>query len=149
MDEKQLWQRFNLSPVEPAALHAAQGGLCPICKRPLELGSPATCTEHNHKTGLVRGLCCFLCNRALGLFGDDVEKLKAAIAYLEKPPAITAIGKRFGHIGRATKKHGKKRKFDFYRRGEQSSGGVAYLCGCRDCGLRPQKVCPVHGQPKI
>ena len=42
------------------------------------------CIDHCHKTGKIRGLLCDTCNRALGLFKDDIQMLKNSVAYLEK-----------------------------------------------------------------
>lgn len=39
--------------------------------------------DHCHKTGKVRGLLCDSCNKALGLFKDNVENLNKAIEYLK------------------------------------------------------------------
>lgn len=33
------------------------------------------------------------CNRALGKFQDSIIKLRAAVAYLERPPTIAALGR--------------------------------------------------------
>jgi hypothetical protein len=45
---------------------AAQGGGCAVCGRPPKVGK-RLCTDHNHKTGLKRGLICHICNgRILG-----------------------------------------------------------------------------------
>lgn len=54
---------------------------CAICKR-----KPAyeLLVDHCHKTGKVRGLLCKRCNSALGAFGDNVEGVMEAIAYLSK-----------------------------------------------------------------
>ncbi len=146
---KTLWQKFNITPEERTTLHTFQAGKCAICKRELELGQPSVTVDHNHKDGRVLGLLCFMCNRALGLFGDSPERLQAALLYLVNPPAIAAIGERFGHIGRATRKHGKIPRKDFYSRNEPGSAGVTYLCGCRDATARPKKVCPAHGQERL
>ena len=40
--------------------------------------------DHCHETGLVRGLLCGNCNRALGLLKDNVQTLTMLIEYLEQ-----------------------------------------------------------------
>lgn len=42
------------------------------------------CIDHNHITGKTRGLLCHSCNRSLGLLGDNIDRLKNIIIYLEK-----------------------------------------------------------------
>jgi len=55
--------------------------MCTLCGRPFS--TPLRkCVDHDHKTGKVRGILCGSCNRALGLFGDSVERLQKAIDYL-------------------------------------------------------------------
>lgn len=60
------------------ARYKAQDGHCKIC-----LTGPAAHLDHNHATGKVRGLLCGSCNRALGLFREDPERIARAISYLE------------------------------------------------------------------
>lgn len=56
---------------------------CAICSyRPQR--SAELVIDHNHKTGMVRGLLCAKCNTALGLFRDSPDVLDAAIEYLEQ-----------------------------------------------------------------
>lgn len=43
--------------------------------------------DHDHVTGLVRGLLCRKCNAALGLLGDSVEGVEAALDYLRRHEA--------------------------------------------------------------
>lgn len=39
--------------------------------------------DHDHETGMIRGIICSNCNRAIGLMGDSVELLRKAALYLE------------------------------------------------------------------
>ncbi len=41
------------------------------------------CIDHDHKTGLARGILCNACNSAIGYFGDDTALIAKAIRYLE------------------------------------------------------------------
>jgi Recombination endonuclease VII len=50
---------------------AAQGGVCAVCEKP----DPEH-VDHDHETGVVRGMLCFNCNQALGNARDDVEVLR-------------------------------------------------------------------------
>lgn len=56
---------------------AAQGGVCALCTR------PATCCDHDHDTGAIRGALCNSCNVGLGAFRDDPDRLRRAAEYLE------------------------------------------------------------------
>jgi hypothetical protein len=56
---------------------AQQEGCCKICNEHKSL-----VVDHCHKTGAVRGLLCSQCNRAMGLFQDDPNRLQSAVAYL-------------------------------------------------------------------
>ena len=38
--------------------------------------------DHDHETGTKRGILCKMCNTALGMLNDDVDKLANAIKYL-------------------------------------------------------------------
>lgn len=58
-------------------------GKCEICetKNP---GSSTFHTDHDHKSGIVRGLLCANCNKGLGHFKDDITILNNAIEYLNR-----------------------------------------------------------------
>ena len=45
--------------------------------------------DHNHKTGIIRGMLCDSCNQGLGKFKDSVYLLQSAINYLEDRDGTT------------------------------------------------------------
>lgn len=59
-----------------------QGGVCAVCFDPL---GPDAHVDHDHESGLVRGLLCRSCNLGLGNFKDDPVRLAAAADYLREP----------------------------------------------------------------
>lgn len=58
-----------------------QGGVCAICKIAPKEGEHLP-VDHDHDTGAVRGLLCHPCNRAVGVFQDDLATLRSAATYL-------------------------------------------------------------------
>lgn len=79
-DRKNLLKNsYGMSLREFQTLSRHQGGLCAICD-----SKPKTLSvDHNHSTHKVRGLLCRPCNSALGLFKDNPNFLRHAIAYLK------------------------------------------------------------------
>lgn len=66
----------------------AQNNKCIICnKSPEEAAGyrqkKRLSVDHDHTTGIVRGLLCNNCNLMVGYAQDDPEILRKAIAYLE------------------------------------------------------------------
>jgi len=78
---------YGLAPEEYEAIVKAQDGRCAICgKQPevLWVDHDHSCCGINRSCGKCRrGLLCMACNGGLGMFLDNVETLKNAIAYLE------------------------------------------------------------------
>lgn len=71
---------YGITHEEYDALLKMQGGVCALCGRPPKTRSLAV--DHDHSTGVVRGLLCLPCNTALGKLGDSIETLERAIDYL-------------------------------------------------------------------
>jgi len=62
------------------ALHVHQDGLCAVCLR-----DGVLVVDHDHSTGLIRGLLCSTCNGKEGRpeYADSIE----FVAYRRNPPA--------------------------------------------------------------
>jgi Recombination endonuclease VII len=134
---------------EYVALYVAQDGRCAICRRsrgrdpreplayvgrkrkPRRLG-----VDHNHLTGLVRGLLCSgsvsanTCNRLVARY--DADALERAARYLREPPAVGVLS----GVPDEAYRYGKPP-----RNGWQAPGPIGPGCVCDGSG-RP---CPRHG----
>jgi hypothetical protein len=88
--DRALASRYGITLAEYEALLQAQGGGCAICAEDPGDG-PALAVDHDHTccpgkracSQCIRGLLCGDCNRALGMFRDDVARLESAIGYLK------------------------------------------------------------------
>lgn len=79
-----LIRRYGISPEKYDEMFNAQGGRCAICGGS-DSGDSRFDTlhiDHDHETSTVRGLLCGRCNRGVGMFQDDPDRLLAASAYL-------------------------------------------------------------------
>jgi hypothetical protein len=81
-----LKKEYGLSIQDYEKLLGSQGGVCKICLRyNSRKGLNGTLiVDHDHDTGVVRGLLCHGCNVGLGHFRDSPELLEEAIAYLRE-----------------------------------------------------------------
>jgi hypothetical protein len=62
----------------------SQDGKCAICCEELQVGTRKCVVDHNHTTGVVRGVLCNLCNVGIGHFRDSPDLLSRAISYLKR-----------------------------------------------------------------
>lgn len=93
--EKHLAGKFGITSAEYQRVFDEQGRRC-ICgkwtgyngaSRPLSV-------DHDHETGIVRGLLCKHCNDLLGRVRDDPAYFEMMLDYLDNPPAVRVLGKR-------------------------------------------------------
>lgn len=92
--EKHILETYGLAAQEYWAMYRHQGGVCAICRRAKGYQKKLS-VDHDHATGMIRGLLCQKCNRdLLGHCRDDVNMLQRAIDYLDYPPAKKIIGFR-------------------------------------------------------
>ena len=84
---KHLKRRYGLTSNDYELLLLKAKGVCEICGRAeIEVSqrNQRLNIDHNHQSGHVRGLLCSVCNRALGFMDDSADRLRKAIAYLER-----------------------------------------------------------------
>lgn len=91
--EYALRVRYNITAEERDAILAHQGGVCAICGRPEKDGQRRFSVDHDHVTGMVRGILDLRCNR-YRLGGLTLEEAEAIVEYLREPPAFEVIGQR-------------------------------------------------------
>lgn len=80
-----LKSAYGITLEEYDQMFAAQNGLCGICGEPptpLNTRPVGLVVDHDHTTGNNRGLLCDTCNRAIGMLGDDPDRLLAAATCL-------------------------------------------------------------------
>lgn len=83
-----LRKQFGITIHKYNEMLTAQNGTCAICfgtEKSVAHTSKKRrnlTVDHCHKTGKVRGLLCSCCNRGIGSFYDEINRLKSAIAYL-------------------------------------------------------------------
>lgn len=83
---RKLLMKYGISIDDYERMSRAQGELCAICSRALKL-----VVDHCHDTGNVRGLLCDDCNVGLGRLGDSIERVAAALEYLNNAKARSAL----------------------------------------------------------
>jgi hypothetical protein len=81
--EYAIKRKYGLSADKYAAMLNAQDHACAVCGRHGETYRKL-CVDHDHETGVVRGLLCDRCNKALGLVKDEVILLTKLAEYLNR-----------------------------------------------------------------
>lgn len=77
-------KQYGITPDDYDRMYSECNGKCSICDaHQTELGTILV-IDHDHSSGMVRGLLCRKCNASLGGFGDSEDLLTSAISYLRK-----------------------------------------------------------------
>ncbi|QMP84432.1 endonuclease VII [Streptomyces phage Dagobah] len=84
--ERRIQKVYGLAAGEYGQLYIFQGKACAICRRATGATRKLS-VDHDHKTGLARGLLCRPCNDLLGHLRDDREAARRIYQYLTHPPA--------------------------------------------------------------
>jgi hypothetical protein len=83
-NKKLKFKGYNITEEQYLEMFNNQNGCCVICGTPQNELKCALHIDHNHETGKIRGLLCMKCNRGIGYFNDNIEKMKNAIDYIIK-----------------------------------------------------------------
>ena len=87
--QRNLKYNYGLSLEDYEKMLFLQGYACAICRTKDWRGrGKRPCVDHDHKTGKVRGLLCSNCNTGLGMFNDNYDVLKQALAYIARVKPI-------------------------------------------------------------
>lgn len=78
--ERTLRKLYGLSMLDYEKMVDSQAGTCAICHE--ENKGKNLRVDHDHETGVVRGLLCDRCNKAIGQFEDNPVLLRSAIDYI-------------------------------------------------------------------
>jgi len=85
---------YGVDQIEYEQMLEEQGRVCAACRQPetyVRNGKTLRLSvDHCHETGLVRGLLCGRCNRALGLVKDNKMALAGLVVYLSKAEGVKA-----------------------------------------------------------
>lgn len=80
-----IFTRYGITGEDYNRLYEFQQGKCALCR--WATGKTRRLSvDHDHRTGLVRGLLCRPCNDLLGFIRDNPEYFRRGIDYLDAPP---------------------------------------------------------------
>ena len=109
--EKRRLKLFNLTPEMYKKIYDHQGGACAMCGKHFDPEKLIIC-DHEHASGLVRGLLCMRCNAVIREY-VTVAFARSVLAYLLDPPATIALGfPLYGLPGRVGTSMKRKRALD-------------------------------------
>lgn len=79
-----LWKKYRIRWDDYEEICRRQDNKCGICGEPLSFEPKRPAIDHDHDSGRIRGILCDACNKGLGHFQDNVQIVRAALAYLER-----------------------------------------------------------------
>lgn len=72
---------YGLTEAEYQQIMLEQQGCCKICEKDFGQEAKRACVDHDHYTGIVRGLLCTQCNTRLGWLEKNIYRL---LPYLQQ-----------------------------------------------------------------
>lgn len=84
MQQRSLKKLYGITQVDYDKKLAEQEGRCAVCRREPDTTKRRLHVDHDHDTGVIRGILCHGCNTGLGAFQDDAVILEQARHYLKR-----------------------------------------------------------------
>lgn len=83
--DKYLKKKYGISLKKYNSMLKAQKYRCAICGKHQRDENQALAVDHDHRSGMVRGILCCYCNsRILKYLGDDTVRAAGLVKYLSK-----------------------------------------------------------------
>ena len=76
--------KYDIDPYDYQEMFIKQEGKCAICGTHRAEVKRRFVVDHDHETGIVRGLLCANCNNGLGRFQEDMNIVFRAYNYLRR-----------------------------------------------------------------
>jgi hypothetical protein len=84
---RMLKTKFGVTEDDFNSMFERQAGRCACCGRHQTEFKRRLSVDHDHQTGVVRGLLCSGCNTAIGQVRENTDVLKSMIDYLQNARA--------------------------------------------------------------
>jgi len=79
-----LRNKYGITEKQYNTLLHKQNGCCAVCERSASAFNKRLSVDHNHKTGVIRGLLCFFCNKFVIGRHTDAKLFERAGEYLKQ-----------------------------------------------------------------
>ena len=79
-----LKTKYGITVGQYERLLEVQGGCCAVCQKNALVFKTRLAVDHNHKTGEIRGLLCYRCNKFVIGRNTDPSIFQSAAAYLRQ-----------------------------------------------------------------
>lgn len=107
--DARLRRLYNVTEEEWNQVLAHQGGVCAVVGCGRTGVTRALHTDHDHSSGLFRGILCARHNILLRE-AHTASMLRSLADYLDNPTAPMVLGERYGTVGRISKKRRKPKR---------------------------------------
>lgn len=89
--DRSLRRKYKIGIDDFQRMLVSQNGVCAICRCKNNQIGKSLHIDHDHASGLIRGLLCHGCNTGIGNLKDSAATLRAAADYLERSTPWPAL----------------------------------------------------------